>query len=356
MLPLANCDITAVEKTIIAGEMEAGLISGTGRRVAEFEDCWKKVCTRKHAIAVSNGTIALELALSALDLREGDEVIVPALTFAAPAAAVRRMGGKVVLADVDEETWTISVERVRELITPRTVAIIAVDVLGHPADYWPLQDLANEHGLWLIEDAAEAHCAFYHNVMTGSFGDLAIFSFHANKTITTGEGGIILTDDDKLADHIRLMANHGMRQSRPYYHEIVGTNARMTNLTAAIGVAQMSRMSEIMYKRRLIAMRYAEIIRQPFTLRPVASWAEPMVWLQAVRTEYGRDEAVEHLRSFGIDARALWVALPDLPLYYQAHGCQVARRISQQTFWLPTYNQMGDAEFDIIANALGELM
>lgn len=355
MIPLANCDLTALERRAIEGEMADGYISGTGRKIAEFESRWKEKCGRKYAIAVANGTVALELALSSLILHKGDEVIVPALTFVAPAAAVRRAGATPVFVDVDRESWTIDIDHLKQCITSRTVAIIAVDVLGHPCDYDAIYAAVRQYGIWVIEDAAEAHGATYRGSYTGAFGDIATFSFHANKIITTGEGGMILTDDRICAEHIRLIANHGMHASAPYQHEVVGTNARMTNLTAAIGCAQMERWDEIMDRRRQIAARYADVLHAPFIARPYASWAEPSLWLQTVTIDEHRDAVVQHLRDNGIDARALWPALPSLPLYAQ-NGCSVAKEISQKAFWLPTYNTMGEPEFDIIEEVLRQWM
>ena len=354
MIPLANCDITAVERAIVSEEMQEGIISGTGRRVAEFEAIWRTVTDRKHAVAVANGTVALELALNAIGVRKGDEVIVPALTFAAPAAAVRRNGGTVVFADVDPVSWTIDVDHVRQLVNERTVAIIAVNVMGHPCDFEQLFSIANPRGIWIIEDAAESHGAEYEQRYAGSFGDISILSFHANKTITTGEGGMILTDNDQIADHVRLAANHGMRFA--YVHEMVGTNARMTNLSAAIGVGQMKRWNEIMYYRTMIEQRYLDMLKPPFFPKPKAAWGRSRLWLQAVTVEdVNRNDVVAHLRSLDIDARAIWVALPDLPLYYQ-RGFETARRISQTTFWLPTFNRMTEDDFECIERGLSAWM
>lgn len=354
MIPLANCDITSVEQNIVYEEIRAARISGTGPRVTEFENLWARATDRKHAIAVANGTIALELALSAIGIRQGDEVIVPALTFAAPAAAVRRAGGTVVFADVDPVSWTIDIDHVKQIVNPRTAAIIAVNVMGHPCDFEQLFAIANARGIWVIEDAAESHGASYQGQYTGSLGDISIFSFHANKTITTGEGGMILTDNEAVAEHVRLMANHGMRKA--YVHEIVGTNARMTNLAAAVGVGQMHRWNEIMYYRSMIEQRYLDMLKPPFVPKPKAEWATSRLWLQAVVVDGPeRDAVVSSLREHGIDARAIWVALPDLPLYHQ-RGCAVASQISRNTFWLPTFNRMTEEDFECIERELKRWM
>lgn len=351
MIPLANCDITDLERNLVNAEMTEGMISGTGPMVREFEIAWEERTGRKHAIAVTNGTVAIEAALAAIDIKRGDEVIVPALTFAAPAAAVRRAEAVPVFADVTEESWTIDPRHVEQLINDKTRAIIPVNVFGHPCEYEQLFALAQRYALFIIEDAAESHGAIYNDAAyTGSFGDISTFSFHANKTITTGEGGMVLTDEDYFADSIRLLINHGMR--KPYFHEIAGTNARMTNITAAIGCGQMERWGEIMYRREQIAERYREIIKPPFAIKPSAWWAKEKLWLQVVTIdESHRARVLAHLRECGIDARAIWTALPYLPIYKQ-QGCDVAKRISRSAFWLPTFNQMGESEFLKIEEAL----
>jgi perosamine synthetase len=263
------------------------------------------------------------------------------------------VGALPVFADVEPRTWTIDPDQARRLLTVRTRAIIAVDVLGHPCDYEVLATL----GVPIIEDAAEAHGAEYRGMLTGTFGLLAIFSFHANKTITTGEGGCVLTDDPELARRVRLLANHGMSAERPYRHELVGHNFRMTNVAAAIGYGQMSRWDELIERRRRVAAEYdAALAGLPLQRRPVAPWVRESCWLYTVAAE-NRDVWLSGLRVAGIDARAIWPALPDLPLFREGARaeCPVARDVCARAFWLPTYADLTAADIGGIAVTCREI-
>jgi perosamine synthetase len=229
-VPLSRVTLSDLERTFAHAAVDSGWISGTGGYVRDFEQGLAARLGRRHVVAVGNGTLALELALLALEIGPGDEVIVPALTFVAPAAAVRAVGATPVFADVTAESWTVDPARAAELVTPRTRAVVAVDLLGHPCDADSLAAL----GVPLVEDAAQAHGALYRGRPAGSLGVVSTFSFHANKTVSTGEGGCLATDDPGLAERARLIANHGMTAARPYWHTVVGRNFRMTNVTAAI--------------------------------------------------------------------------------------------------------------------------
>ena len=290
--------------------------------------------------ATSSGTSALDLVLRALGVAAGDEVICPALTFAAPASAVAALGATPVFADVTEESWTIDPAEVRRVYTGRTKAVIAVDLLGHPADWDGLAAL----DLPVLEDAAEAHGARHSGRSVGAFGVAAIFSFHANKTISTGEGGAAASDDPALAERIALLNNHGMTSARPYHHDVVGRNYRMNNLTAAVGLAQVERWDELVAGRRRVAAAYdrglagAAVVR-----RPVAPWAEEATWLHTIATSK-RAAVLAACAAARVDARAIWPALPDQPIF--AAGVRgtypVARRIAAEALWLPTWSGMAD--------------
>lgn len=345
--PLSNVSLTDKEKINVDYAFAASWISGTGLFVRQFEEMLADRVQRKHVVAVANGTLALELALKTMGIGPGHKVIVPALTFVAPAAAVLNVGAEPVLVDVSADHWTLD----PELLPLHANAIIAVDLMGHPADY---QALHVASGLPIIEDAAEAHGACYRGMPVGSFGVISTFSFHANKTITTGEGGAVLTDSDFLADNLRLVANHGMRPERPYFHEVVGSNYRMTNLTAAIGCGQMERWDELVAKRNQVAQWYDERLPKSFGRRPVMPWATEACWLYTV-THPERDRVVASLRECGIDARAIWCALPDLPLYapYSTQGdYPIARRVAREAFLLPTSAVMSEEDVDTISGVL----
>jgi perosamine synthetase len=349
-IPLAVPSIGPLEEQYVADAIATGWISGTGPYVAAFEAALQVRLDRSSVTAISSGTQALEITLQALGIGPGDEVIVPALTFAAPAAAVKTMGAAPVLADVTEATWTIDPSEVAELITSRTKAIIAVDVIGHPCAYKDLECL----GLPIIEDAAEAHGSLYMGSLTGKFGLASIFSFHANKTITTGEGGCIATDDEDLSKKIRLIANHGMTACRPYYHEVAGRNGRMTNLSAAVGVAQMQRWDELVSRRRRVGLSYSNYLTAAnYSARPQADWALITPWLATVLLA-DRDRTVMAMRNSGVDARAIWPALSDLALYRSGvrRPCPAASYISAHAAWLPTWSHMDDGSISDVVRTL----
>lgn len=351
-IPLSDVDLTELETSLVQEALADGWISGTGGFVSRFEQALGARIGREHTIAVTNGTLAIELVLRALGIGPGDEVIVPALTFAAPAMSVQAVGATLVLADVTEDTWTLCPDDVKARLTERTRAIIAVDVLGHPADY----DALTGFGVPVIQDAAEAHGSAYKGRPAGSLGVAAVFSFHANKAITTGEGGAVCTDDAELAERMRTMTNHGMRPGRPYVHELIGRNFRMTNLTAAIGVGQLERWDELVGARLRVSRRYDELLPAAVARpRPVAPWAEYACWLHTVTVE-DRPAVLERLRSGGVDARAIWPALPDQPVFAALAGRPdefgVSREVSGSALWLPTYPRLTDEEIAFVAELL----
>ncbi len=349
-IPLSSVSLSEREINYAKDAIESGWISSSGKYVARFERALARRIGRQHVISVLNGTTALELALRAVEVGPGDEVIVPALTFVAPAAAVRTVGARPIFADITRESWTIDPDEVRRLITDKSKAIIAVDVLGHPCDF----DTLKSFGIPIIEDAAEAHGACYRSKPAGGFGLVSVFSFFANKTISSGEGGCAATDDDALADRMRLIAYHGMTKERPYWHDVVGHNFCMTNIAAAIGFGQVERWDELVSARNCVAQEYDELLRDtPVQRRPVASWATEACWLYTVATPR-RARTLAVLRNASIDARAIWTALPALPLYADSvHGVYpVAREVAKTAFWLPTWAHMPSDAIRCVAMTL----
>ncbi|MEU7718626.1 DegT/DnrJ/EryC1/StrS family aminotransferase [Streptomyces tibetensis] len=349
-IPLSQPSLGESESDNVRDAMSSGWISGTGAYVSAFERSLEQRTGRASATAVSSGTTALEIALSALGIGPGDEVLVPALTFAAPAAAVLTVGATPVLCDVTPSNWTIDPDAARALLTPRTRAVIAVDLMGHPCEYERLFELE----VPIIEDAAQAHGARTLKGPAGSFGVVSVFSFHVNKAITSGEGGAVLTDDPELADRIRLLTHHGMTPSRPYHHSVAGRNGRMTNLTAAVGAAQAERWDELVAGRSEVARLYgARLAGQGFSPRPAELWASPSCWLHCVTTAE-RDAVVERARLGGVDVRAVWPALSDLPLYhrYAPRPCVHASEVSRTAMWLPTWAHMMPEEVAEVAESL----
>jgi perosamine synthetase len=248
--------IAASAQRYVADCLATGWISSAGSYVRRFERDFGKLCAADHALATSNGTAALHLALAARGIGPGDEVIVPALTFIATANAVTYTGARTVLADVTAETWTLDPADVVRRLTPRTRAIVAVHLYGHPADMDALAAIARERGLLLVEDAAEAHGARYKDRPVGTLGDIGCFSFYGNKIISTGEGGMVVTNDERLAQRATVLRDHAMEPGARYVHNEVGFNYRMTNLQAAVGCAQVEEFETVLARKHAIAARY----------------------------------------------------------------------------------------------------
>lgn len=346
-VPLSDVDITDVEVSYVEAALKAGWVSGTAPSVGLFEERLSERLQRNHSVAVSSGTAALELVLRALSIGPGDDVIVPALTFAAPATSVLAVGARPVLADVAPESWTLSAADVARRLTGRTRAIIAVDVVGHPADY----DSLATFGLPIIEDAAEAHGCRYKGRPAGSLGDASVLSFHANKPVTTGEGGSISTDSESLAARMRLIAHHGMHPERPYVMEVVGRNFRMPNLAAALGLGQLDRWDHLIAARNRVSSLYSTLLDDSLCgHRPVARWAEYGCWLHTVTVDR-REGVLRRVRACGVDARAIWPPLAEQPIIRDdVDAFPVARDISRRAMWLPTYAGLTDEEVEHVAD------
>ncbi len=349
VIPLSSADLGEAERRQVETAIEGGWISGTGPQVRELERQLAARINRAHVIATANGTLAIELALRALDIGRDDEVIVPALTFAAPASSVLAVGATPVLADIAPEHWTLHADDVARKITRQTRAILAVDILGHPSDY----DALAQFGVPIIEDAAEAHGARYKGRPVGSFGVVSTFSFHANKAITTGEGGCAATDSAELADRMRVIANHGMRPERPYIHEVIGRNHRMTNLAAAVGLGQVGRWDDLVAARNRISAEYDRLLAGTgCAARPVAPWAQYSCWLHTITTG-NREAILAYVRDRGVDARAIWPALSTQPLFGAVDSAfPVAESVARQAMWLPTFSGMPPEDVSFVAETI----
>lgn len=347
MVPLSSVSVSSAEVAAVGKAVQQGNVSGTGPDVAAFERSLENATGRKYAIATNSGTSALDLALGAFDFAPGDEVIVPAFTFAAPASAVVNAGLTPVICDVDPASWTLSVDACASLLSRRTRAIIAVDVLGNPCEYDSLSSL----GLPIIEDAAESLGGSYSDVPLGALGAIGILSFHANKTVSAGEGGALLTDDADLASAARLAANHGMGPG--YIHEVAGRNLRMANLVAAFGLVQLERMPELIAKRQTVISAYEEAFELlPLSRQVVQPNASKAPWLATFRVSR-RDELLAHLRMRRIDARAVWPSLARQPfLATWRRSAPVAETLARECIWLPTYAEITDAQIQRVVEGV----
>jgi perosamine synthetase len=354
-IPVAEPDLSQLEEQFLVEAIRSGWVSSIGPFIDRFEREFANFCGVRHCVALANGTVALHVALLAAGVGPGDEVIVPDMTFVATAAAVRHVGAEPVLVDVDRETLTLDVELTARAITSRTKAIIPVHLFGVPADMDALRAVAKERGLFLLEDAAEAHGAKIGGRPVGSLGDAATFSFYGNKLITTGEGGCVVTDDTGLADRVRFLKDHAMSKSRRYYHPEVGFNYRMTNLQAALGCAQIARFPEMLGRRMAVLAEYRRQLEGlPLRLNPVVPGREEVCWLVYARLE--SPEATQALATaladVGFDTRPLFVPMHELPPYAecrfvtsgQSANESVSSRESVRGLCLPSSNRLGFAD------------
>lgn len=350
-IPLSSICLSELERRYVLEALDENMISSSGPHVKRFEDMISFRTGTEHAIATSSGTSALELLLRAMDIGPNDEVIVPALTFASPALAVACVGAKPIFTDVTLETWTLDPVKVEEMLTGRTKAIIAVDVLGHPCDY----DELTKFGVPVIEDAAEAHGATYKGRPVGSLGKAAIFSFHANKAITCGEGGCVVTNDRNLAEAVRCLNSFGMDPYHRYLHTKIGSNHKMSNLVAALALGQMERWEYLIEARRRVAESYDSALQLlPLQRRPIADWAGESVWLYTIATEKRSSVLAACLRN-GIDARAIWPVLPKNPVFSDFFmECPKAEIIASRALWLPTWGCMPQEYIDVVAHTVTE--
>lgn len=347
MVPLSSVSVSSAEIASVGIAVQQGNVSGTGPDVAAFERSLENHTRRRFAIATNSGTSALELALADLPFVQGDEVIVPAFTFAAPASAVVNAGLTPVICDVDAASWTLSAEACVSLVSKRTKAIIAVDVMGNPCDFSSLERL----GLLIIEDAAESLAGTYAGQPLGAFGAVGVLSFHANKTVSAGEGGALLTDDADLASRVRLRANHGMAAG--YAHVVAGRNFRMANLVAAFGLAQLGRFPELTFKRRAIIRAYEQAFEGlPLSQQVTQPNGTRAPWLAVFRTSR-RDDLLAHLRARGIDARAVWPSLSEQPfLSAWRRPAPVAESLARECIWLPTFADMTESQIERVVDGV----
>lgn len=362
-IPVAAPSLIGNEKKYVNDCMESGWISSAGKYIELFESHFAEFCGVKHAIACCNGTVALHLALVALGVQPDDEVIVPTLTFVATPNAVTYCGARPIFVDSEADTWNIDYQQIESKITPRTKGIIAVHLYGHPAKMSFLREIADRHDLFLLEDAAEAHGAMCDGKIIGSIGDAAAFSFYANKIITTGEGGMVVTNDDALAKKLRLLRGQGMDPERRYWHPVIGYNYRMMNLPAAIGLAQLENINTQLAARKRIAELYQNRLRKisGISLQIEQSWARHVFWMFSIILDptiwLNRDSVIEILSKQGIETRPLFYPAHTFPPYKNVGGCEkfpVAENLSANGISLPTWTGLTENDIDDVCRALLE--
>ena len=363
MIPVAIPDLSGNEKAYVNEAMDSTWISSTGSFIDRFETEFARMCGARHSLSVCNGTVALHLAMLALDLRPGDEVLVPSLTYIATANAVRYMGAKPIFVDVDPHTWCIDPDRLEDAITPRTKGIIAVHLYGHPADMDRINHIAGVHGLWVVEDAAEAHLAEYKGAPVGAIGRIATFSFFGNKIMTSGEGGAITLNDDALVLRARTLRGQGVDPERRYFFPVIGYNFRLTNVASAILCAQIERAEEIVAARQRVFDTYDRLLSgcAGIGFQPVAPWAKRAPWLYCITVDaevYGcdRDTLAAHLLENGVDTRPFFRPLHLLPPYREdaMGGPELPHTISlgASGLNLPTFSALSEDQIAQICDLI----
>ncbi len=363
MIRVAEPSITSADKKLLNDALESGWISSAGKYLEQFEEIWPSYCGMPHGIAVCNGSVALDVAVSLLDLKEGDEVIMPSFTIISPAQSVVRAGGIPVLVDSDPVTWQMNVNLIEEKISPKTKAIIVVHIYGHPADMDPLMAIARRHGLTVIEDAAEVHGAEYKGRRCGGLADISTFSFYANKLITTGEGGMVLVRTMDLSEKARALRNLCFNNKKRFYHEKLGYNFRLTNIQAALGVSQIYRIEEIVNRKRAIASAYTSLLGDiPGISLPVEeSWAKNVFWVYGIvlDEETGLDSELmaERLMKSSIETRPFFLGMHEQPVFrkmglFRGQSFPVAERLARQGLYIPSGLSISDRQIEEVAAAV----
>jgi perosamine synthetase len=331
------------------------------RYVSRFEAAFAEFCGVQHAIACCNGTAALHLALTALGIGPGDEVLVPTLTFVATANAVVQCGARPVFVDAEPATWNLDPALIEAKITARTKAIVVVHLYGHPVDMDPIVALARRQGLWVVEDAAQAYGAEYKGRKAGVLGHVAAFSFYGNKSITTGEGGMVTTNDTAVARRVRQLKDHGRDPRRHYWYPVLGYNYRMTNVAAAIGLAQLEKSAWHLARRREVTAWYREQLREvPWVVwQPEQAWARHAYWMFSIVLDESvalqRDEVIARLLQQGVETRPVFYPLHQLPPYQDSclgESFPVAERVAERGISLPTWAGLTYEDVSYVCNCL----
>jgi perosamine synthetase len=360
-IPISQPSIAEKEIEYVTDAVKSGWVSSLGKYIDMFEEKFAMYCGTKYAVATSNGTTALHLALVALGITADDEVIIPDLTFVATASAVKYIGAKVVTVDIDEDTLCISPEAIEKAITPKTKAIIPVHLYGHPANMKEINNIAEKYNLFVIEDAAEAHGAEVNGKKVGGLSDAGVFSFYGNKIITSGEGGMITTNDEELYKKMRYLRDHAMSKDKRYWHTEVGFNYRMTNLQAALGVAQFERIDELLNKKKEIFEWYTEGLKdiKGIKLNHQAPWAKNVYWMVCLEldgySESQRDELIQKLKSKNIDSRPYFYPVSDMPMYVDVNT-PVTHKIYQRGLNLPSYFDITKEQVEYICQEFKKII
>ncbi len=366
-IPVNEPLLNGKEKQYLNECIDDGWISSEGPFVKRFEVEFAARVGRKHGIAVCNGSVAIDAAIVALGIGVGDEVILPTFTIISCAAAIVRAGAIPVVVDCDSLTWNMDVEQIEAKITPKTKAIMVVHIYGLPVDMEPVLELAQKYGLYIIEDAAEMHGQTYKGQPCGSFGDISTFSFYPNKHITTGEGGMIVTNDDTLAEKCRSLRNLCFQPKQRFIHEELGWNFRMTNLQAALGVAQLERLDEFVIRKRRMGEKYTELLANvPGLQLPLkhTEYADNIYWVYGLvlkdEVPFDASEAMKRLAEYKIGTRPFFWPMHEQPVFHkmgllQGESHPVSEGIARRGFYVPSGMALRDEQMERVADVLKEI-
>ena len=365
-IPVNTPDLSGNEKKYLIDCIDSNWISSEGPYVKKFEDDFSKYIGVQFGVAVSSGTAAMDVLVDYLDLKAGDEVIVPSFTIVSVVAQIVRSGATPIFADCDPLTWNITIDEIERLLSARTRAVVVVHTYGHPVDVDPIALICREKNIFLIEDAAEMHGQTYKGKMCGSLADASIFSFYPNKHLTTGEGGMVLTDRKEVADHARAARNLFFGPKR-YIHERLGWNYRMTNMQAAIGCAQLERIGDFVERKRVLGRKYRSAFSGISNIQMLAqstNYSESIDWvfgivLTGAQSE-NRDKVCQLLEESGVGTRAFFYPLHLQPFIQKEFGASPklpeCERIAQAGFYIPSGLGMTDAEHDRVISLVQEAL
>lgn len=367
-IPVSEPLLNGNERRYVNECLDSGWISSEGPFSRKFEEQFAKRVGRRHGIAVCNGSAALEAAVAALGIGPGDEVILPSFTIISCAAAVIRSGATPVLVDSDSNTWNLDPSNLEGLVSPRTKAIMVVHIYGLPVDMDPVLTVAARHGLHIIEDAAEMHGQTYRDKPCGSFGSISTFSFYPNKNVTTGEGGMIVTDDEALAERCRGLRNLCFQPAKRFVHEELGWNMRMSNLNAALGLAQLERIDEFIARKRHIGAQYNMLLADIDGVQlpvPLTDYAENIYWVYGIVLEEGLPVGVEEimtrLADWGVETRPFFWPMHRQPVFcrmgmFAGITCAVAERLGRRGLYLPSGLTLCDEQIERVAKTFREVL
>lgn len=355
--PVYQPNLGGNEKKYVQECLDSTWISSKGKFISQFEKNFSNFTGIKNSVAVANGTVALHVALLALGVGKGDEVIVPTFTYIASVNAIHYTGAKPVFIDSTVDTWQIDSKKIEEKISPKTKAIMAVHIYGHPCEMNEIKSIAKKYKLFIIEDCAEAIGTFYNGRHAGSFGDISTFSFFGNKAITTGEGGMVCTNDDKLADLSIRIKGQGLAKNQEYFHDIIGYNYRMTNICAAIGCAQLERINEILNNKRRVAQNYIDGLKDlPVDYHKEFGKVKHSYWMFTilVKSEKQRIELRNYLKEFGIETRPTFHPVHTMPMYIDGNSYPIAEDLSKRGINLPSYPDLSESDISFITSKIAD--